>query len=307
MKLNLPFGFGFLGLLAGACSLGAAWQHSFDLEVENGLQAGLEGSSADSERFAYNASASAAYVPVRGQKHGLSIGYGETQYDWSDPVLMNVLGDSTSGEPFGEVRRTRVGFESSRMYSREWGLFARGGYSWNVAESDEFGPDANASDGGTVSAVLGATWMFGPKLIVSGGVAFSERLEESELLIPLIFLRWKIDDHWTLTTARGVTMQYDLFADGQHRLFAGVSYGSESFAIAEVSGVDGASSTLVGSTEGIRLIAGYERPVSETLSIKPYISYDMGEEVEFRAFGRSVERIDFENRLGFGLRVSGRF
>ncbi|MFZ9690914.1 MAG: DUF6268 family outer membrane beta-barrel protein [Phycisphaerales bacterium] len=109
----------------------------------------------------------------------------------------SVLSPTPGVQPWGSVQSVQLGGRVDYAIDRQWRV--------NGALFVEFSGEnqADAGDSFTVGGTIGATYSFSETFTIGGGALLSTRLEESVLVIPLIFIDWEFAEGWKLTNVAG--------------------------------------------------------------------------------------------------------
>jgi hypothetical protein len=125
---------------------------------------------------------------------GLRLAYEGDFYDFSGD---SVLSPAPGVQPWGDVQSVQFGGRVDYAIDRQWRI--------NAGLFVEFSGEsqASAADSFTVGGTIGATYSFSETFTIGGGALLATRLEESVLVIPLIFIDWEFADGWKLTNVAG--------------------------------------------------------------------------------------------------------
>lgn len=283
----------------------AGLSHWFAAETDDGR------AERERERFAF--SAETATELGRGSRLGLSVGYVRDDDDWSGAYFNEV---ETPGEisPYDGVETFSVGLHYQQPVRGSWGVFARARAGWGVARFDgvRSSSERSWSDGFSGAFGAGASYRFSPALMVSFGAFYVDRLADDALIVPIIFVRWQINEHWMLNTANGIFLTHDVGADQRHLLTAGVSYESNDFAHAGGTIIDpdtGISESVKTYVEekGFRVGLSYLVNLSPTWGIRTSLAYGFARDIELRANDRRLEKSDLDGSFVLGAAVTARF
>jgi hypothetical protein len=121
---------------------------------------------------------------------GLSLGWEGGFYHWDKG---NPLSLGTGRRPWNSVQGVEIGTSLGWRLSDEWGI--RAGVNVGFAGEN----DVDIDDAFTVGGLLGATYRFNDGFMLGGGVLVSSRIEDDALVIPLIFVDWRISETLRLT------------------------------------------------------------------------------------------------------------
>lgn len=175
---------------------GAAWQSDVDLDDDNG-------------QFSVDrwfASAGVDYLWNFRTALGVSLGGGETRYDFSD------ISGISEGDPWEDIEDLRLSVVSRfAINDRVSGLIIP-----SLRQNRERG--ASSSDSQTFGLLAGVSWKLSDSLTIGPGIGVFERLEESTRVFPILVIDWDFSERWNLSTGRGLaasqgpglTLSYDL-------------------------------------------------------------------------------------------------
>lgn len=125
---------------------------------------------------------------------GLRLAYEGGFYDFDGDSL---LSPAPGVAPWGDVHSVQIGGRVDYAFDRQWRA--------NLGLFFEFSGEGSASAGDTftVGGTVGASYSLSETFSIGGGVLLSSRLEESVLVIPLIFIDWEFSENWRLTNVAG--------------------------------------------------------------------------------------------------------
>ncbi|MBN9693282.1 MAG: hypothetical protein J0M24_23820 [Verrucomicrobia bacterium] len=127
--------------------------------------------------------------PLIGKLSGnIGLGLENRGYDFKD--FSQFLPGVSS--PMDQVIAARIGPGLTYQIDDKWRLLA--GASWLYAGA----VGSSASEAGMWGGLLGALYQWSPSLTLVGGVAVTERLDSSVLVVPILGFNWRIDDRWAV-------------------------------------------------------------------------------------------------------------
>lgn len=125
---------------------------------------------------------------------GLRLAYEGDFYNFSGD---SVLSPAPGVQPWGDVQSVQLGGRVDYAIDRQWRVNA--GLFFEFSGESQ----ADAGESFTVGGTVGATYSFSEKFTIGGGALLATRLEQSVLVIPLIFIDWEFADGWKLTNVAG--------------------------------------------------------------------------------------------------------
>lgn len=147
----------------------------------------------------------------------LGLGVQYRGYDIQDPGTFFGGLDA----PVDQVLAARIAPGLFYRLNDRWRLFASGSWLYNGAVG------SSVSEATLWGGLAGVFYQVSDSFTLVGGFGFSERFDQSNLYIPVLGFRWRIDDRWNLvagdvaTTINGPTLgaQLTYRLDEQWRLF----------------------------------------------------------------------------------------
>ena len=222
---------------------------------------------------------------------GLSLGGGETDFDFRDGDGAGVDG------PWDEIDELRVSVPMRFGLGQTTTLFAIPTLRYN-GESD-----AGSSDSQTWGLLGGVAWRLGEDLTIGPGLGAFSRLEGSTRMFPILLIDWNITDRWSLSTGRGLaasqgpglTLGYRL--SEQWRLGLAGRYEEIQFRLDN----EGAAPGGVGEDRALPLVftAGWEP--NEFVRLGVFAGVEFGGELTlYDSAGRISERRDYDTVPVYG-------
>ena len=181
---------------------------SFDPTIR--FSADFDAGTGDYSVAAYPLTATIGYQHSPKLRFDFSVDAEIADYDISSSLLFP--GDTN---PFDTVYTVDFTLAATYLFDNDWALRVAGffGSSWEE--------DANFGDGVTGGGLFNFSYRFSEDLILGGGLGVRSRLEDEPFVFPAIFIRWNINDRFTLETeGLGITGSYhltpeiDLFVSG---------------------------------------------------------------------------------------------
>lgn len=162
---------------------GAVYQLDSDLDG---------GGSYNASRFNIQAGQGYAWNPRTSVS--LALSYSNDRYSFSSS---EEAGFSTLN-PWDTVHSVSISTPMRRGMNDAWSAF----FIPSIRSTGESG--AEFSDTLTGGAFVGAAYRFGNRLTLGPGIGFVTQLEESASVFPVLIINWKITDHISLETGRGL-------------------------------------------------------------------------------------------------------
>ena len=222
---------------------------------------------------------------------GLSVGGGETDFDFRDSDGASVDG------PWDEIDELRASVPMRFGLGQTSTLFAIPTLRYN-GESD-----ASSSDSQTWGLLGGVAWRLGEDLTIGPGLGAFSRLEGSTRVFPILLIDWDISERWSLSTGRGLaasqgpglTLGYRL--SEQWRLGLAGRYEEIQFRL----GNDGAAPGGVGEDRALPLVftAGWQPNESVRLGVFAGVEFG-GELTLYDSAGRITESRDYDTVPVYG-------
>lgn len=264
--------------------------HQFESDLEDG-----DGDFSVSRFFIQP---SLGYAWDRRNTLSLSVGYGESDYDFSSGAEIDGLA------PWGTIRDFRISMPIRFSPSERSDVIIIP----SVRSFAEKGADLN--DGRTEGLIAGASWRFSDRLTIGPGFGWYSELDGGSQAFPILVIDWQITDKLSVTTGRGLaatqgpglTLGYNLNSKWQLGLTG--RYEKVRFAVNE----SGPAASGIGEERSLPLLL--------TLNYTPWpmttISALVGAEFDGRlsledASGRELGRSEFDTAPVIGLSFTSRF
>lgn len=303
---------GFIILAMAATSLAAqssGWEGKVEVSAAHRFSADTEDGRAGRERDKVAVFADVS-APVDEGRIGWSFGYVRKEDAWEGSLADPIFGSLHDG-----IETVSLGLNYRRRVRGPWGLFARGNVDWAVAVFDNDGggnAELSLADGFSGMLAAGASYRFSPDLHLAFGAFYADRLGEDSLVLPIVFLRWRIDEHWSLQTADGIYFTYDLGANRRQLVTASVTYESTDFAhsrmdVSEEGTGEVEPREVYGEEESIRLAVAYRFNLSRTWGLRASLGYHVARDVELRTNDQSLGEIDLDAGVSVGAGFEIRF
>lgn len=263
-------------------------------------------SAVDLDGNFYRVEARVNYRPTADWRFGLSVDALRWDADWSGAVDFG----RGVGVPFDRFERRRLQGSVFHRLDANWSIVGFGGVSYSLGTGNSDFADAGWSSGRTGSVALAAIYHFNPRLSVSAGFLYRTQLEDSNQVIPILSVRYRHDDFWTIRLFEVSSIDnfdllgvdYAVRGDDSLVLNASLQMANESFRIIR-SGAD----ALAGEDRSVRLLLGASWQVIPGLTLQPYIGYDVYRKLKFVADDVTLSSLRLENGWVAGLQVGWRF
>jgi hypothetical protein len=132
-----------------------------------------------------------ATVTAGGWRLGVSLGYGEDDYEFSGNAGFGGL------NPWGRVRDLRISAPVQYRLNDSWTVYGIPSLRFNAERG------ASLDDGRTAGVLAGAAYRISERLTIGPGLGVFSELEDSTGVFPLLIIDWKISDRLSLETGRG--------------------------------------------------------------------------------------------------------
>ena len=154
-------------------------------------------------------SAGVDYAWDRRTSLGISVGGGQSNYDFNDESGFG------GGEPWNKIDDTRVTLSGRFGFGETGSVFIVPTLRFNGEK------DASSSDSSTWGVFAAMTWQLNENLTIGPGVGIFSRLENGTRIFPVLAIDWDISERWNLSTGRGtassqgpgLTLSYELNED----------------------------------------------------------------------------------------------
>jgi hypothetical protein len=165
------------------------WRISAELGAAHQFEGSLD-SGGDFEVTYYAARLGASRVFAERLRAGLSVGYGEDHYSFTNG---NIAGNA----PWSDIRDLRVGAPLQYRTEGRWTLFAIPTLRFAAEKR------ADLEDGRYGGILGGASYRFSERLSLGPGFGIFSEIEDDTSLFPVLLIDWKISDGLRLETGRG--------------------------------------------------------------------------------------------------------
>ncbi|MEM1314519.1 MAG: hypothetical protein AAGI51_08205 [Pseudomonadota bacterium] len=228
---------------------------------------------------------------------GLSLGYGETTYDFSG-------GGFAAGEPWDRIRDLRISAPIRFGVTDQVSAFVLPTIRWNA----ETGADLD--DGRTEGVIAAGIWRVSDSLSIGPGFGVFSGLEDDVLLFPFLVIDWNITDRFNLgtggglaaTQGPGLTLTYRARPD--LTLGIGGRFENIEFALDD----SGIAPNGTGREQAFPVFATAEWRPLPTVGLSAVAGVEFGGELRLKsAQGRTLRKADYDPAPFLGLTGSIRF
>ncbi len=125
---------------------------------------------------------------------GLRVSWEGGWYNFDGPSVLSL---GTGADPWNTVMGAQFGGNLGIKLNEEWSLSLAlfGGASGETG--------ADAGDSLSIGGTAGATWRANDRFTIGGGVLVSSQIEDDVLIVPLLFIDWRITDSIRITNVAG--------------------------------------------------------------------------------------------------------
>lgn len=153
---------------------------------------------------------------------GLTMRWDYEQWRFSNPVAFG------GKAPWDQLNALSIGVPIEYAYGNDWRFGATPVFEW------AYETGASASNAINYGAVLSATRIFSPQLVLGAGVGVFRQIDETKVF-PFVIVSWQIDEHWRLSNpfragpAGGAGLELAYAIDDRWEIAGGGSYRSYRF------------------------------------------------------------------------------
>jgi hypothetical protein len=222
---------------------------------------------------------------------GVSAGYSVEKWSFDRPTAFG------PEAPWGDVERPSFGFNLGYALAPDLVLFAAPQFEW----ARETG--ASASDSRNFGAILGATKIFSPELVVGFGLGAFREIDRNRYF-PIVIVNWQINDKLRLSNpfqagpagGAGIELSY-AFSEGWE---AGVGAALREYRFRLRD--DGPTPGGQGKNEGVPLFVRLSRSFGPAGQVDLYVGAVSGGKLTVKdAAGRTVQSSDYSSAPLIGL------
>lgn len=179
---------------------------------------------------------------------GLLLRYDYEHWSFSTP---NAFGGTA---PWGNINRPRVGLNFGYQPTADLAVFVAPQIEW------DYETGASANNAKNYGAIVGATKVFSPTLVLGLGAGVYRQIDENKVF-PFLIVNWQIDDKWRLRNplqagpAGGAGLELAYAIDAHWEVAGGGSYREYRFRLRD----DGPTPGGIGQNRGVPLFARLSR------------------------------------------------
>jgi len=207
-----------------------------------------------------------------------SIGFKTVEYDFGGeaPAL------------WGDVETISGALLYEREISEIWSLLSVG-----FAEV-AYETGASAGDGLTWGVAVGGKYVSSDRFQWVLGVAFVSRLEDNDLVFPLLGFEWQVSDRLQISSLLGLSATYDLSGDGTSVLETGFDFNLTDFRLQSDS-TDEVERAI--RPEGFGWYVSYSRQLLDWVRFSVKVTAVGETEFEFREAGNKLETYKIDSGM----------
>jgi len=274
------------------------WLFSVDGGGMHQSEADLSDSTGGFAMDRWFVSGSVNYGWSRRDSVGISIGGGQSNYDFNDESSFG------GGAPWEKIDDTRVSLNGRFGFGETGSIFIIPTLRYNGEK------DASSSDSRTWGLFAAATWKVKDNLTIGPGIGIFSRLENGTRVFPVLAIDWDISERWNLSTGRGLassvgpglTLSYKLNDDWSFGV-AG-RYENQEFRLDD----DGPAPGGIGRDKSIPLVFSAALTPNEKLNFSVFAGIEFAGELRIRdALDVTVDKSDYDPALLVGVTFEVRF
>jgi outer membrane scaffolding protein for murein synthesis (MipA/OmpV family) len=274
------------------------WYFTIDGAGAHQSEADLKDSTGGFTEDRWFVSARVDYVWDRRTSLGISVGGGQSNYDFNDETGFG------GGEPWNKVDDMRVSLSGRFGFGETGSVFIVPTLRFNGEK------DASSSDSSTWGLFAAATWKLSDTLTIGPGIGIFSRLEDSTKFFPILAIDWDISDRWNLSTGRGLassqgpglTLSYELNDDWSFGLTG--RYESVEFRLDD----EGPQAGGVGRDQSMPLVFSARVTPTRNFNVSVFTGLEFGGKLKLKnAAGDVVEESDYDPAVLFGAAFEYRF
>lgn len=211
----------------------------------------------------------------------------------------DVTGDSLYAGSFNNVNALRLQTTFERPIGGKWSGFLWSGVSVQAAEG------ADLLDGWNIPFAAGVGYMFSEKLVVIGGALGILEAETDGLVIPLVALRWRPNDRFSLMTLNGFLASYKMGSRKVWTLSGSLLYQTFVFAVQDLEDFGPVSGVV--SQEYWLARLGVERSFGRSFEIGVSVEGRFNRKFEYFDDGDEFAGFDVDSAAGLRFNATYRF
>jgi len=274
------------------------WYFTIDVAGAHQSEADLKDNTGGFSEDRWFISAGVDYAFDRRTSFGVSVGGGQSDYDFNDETG---FGD---GVPWDKIDDARVSLSSRFGFGETGSVFIIPTLRFNGEK------DASSSDSRTWGVFAAATWKLSESLTLGPGIGVFSRLENSTKVFPILAIDWDINDRWNLSTGRGLassqgpglTLSYALNDDWAFGVTS--RYESLEFRLDD----DGSAPGGVGRDESIPLVFSARLTPNKHLNLSAFAGIEFAGKLKLKdIMGNTVDESKYDPAALFGIFFEYRF
>ena len=254
-------------------SIGSEYLRSLDTDFKG---------DSDNAVSIQTASVDLQYMQPIGRSSSLIIGLstGRTKYDFDQEM------------PWEKVNNAGVTMVYTHGLGGKWSLLGMG------LVRSAYSTEADIEDGFTWGALIGAKYQKSETLSYTMGLAYVTRLEDSNLVVPIVGFEWQINEKWYLDGMMGLSLKYDLTGEGDSILEFGLDYSYEDFRL-EKDVVDATQAAV--RPDGFGCVLSYTQRFNDNLSLVLKVRGVAEQEYKTVLDGHKVSSFKTDPTLFYGV------
>jgi hypothetical protein len=228
---------------------------------------------------------------------GVTLRYDYEKWRFSNPVAFQ------GQAPWDQLNAISLGFNLDYAFSSD----TRFGFTPVIEWAYETG--ASANNVLNYGAILSATRVFSPQLVLGAGVGVFRQIDETKVF-PFLIIQWQIDDRWRLANpfragpAGGAGLELAYAVDDNWEIAGGGAYRSYRFRLDD----SGIAPGGVGENRFFPLFVRVSRKFGPATRLDLYAGASTGGRVSVdNAQGNQVARDDYKTAPAIGLTLSHRY
>lgn len=283
---------------------GAEW------EVQAGAgyyaKGSLRGTGVDVDGAFSRAGVDFSYATATDWRYSIGLDTSRWEADFSGPVDFG----AATGQPFDSAETISVSGSAFHRLDERFSVGVFGGVTWARASgaSGLNRPSWSASDTATFAAALIYNWS--PRVAFTFGVLYSSSLEDDDLIVPIIGLRYRHSEQFTVRVldAAGifdfdlVALDYRPAASSLRYTFA-LQWSNDDYRLGGLT--DGSGQRVAVADDAFRVLAALTwQPDGSKWKIQPYVGYDLRRDMEFVSDEVTMAKFRVRNAWIAGLQAS---
>jgi hypothetical protein len=224
--------------------------------------------------------------------------YGSVGYEYQDYRFHN------TPAWFDDCQRANLSLYYERIINSNWSLLALAGGALAAEEN------ARWEDAATGRIGTGVKYKISKDLSISTGVMVASKLSDDAQWLPYASLDWQISPHWSLRTAAGVTLAYDVFADKMFRIEIAGAWHGANFRLrntTDVSGTSGPRKRALEGREGVFTLGITKEFFKRAGYIRANVGSTAFTKYKIRSYGSNLGEFECDPTFVFSLEAGFRF